>query len=138
MWKAFVRLAVPWIVALSMPSLLSAQVLASGEVDLLFSDGPGSPTFNSAITRVHTVPMDLGSTSGKLLVLSLRDASRPDQFCDPDDPTGGLFEGCAVVDWPFPGRRGINLVELEMDSGDRTFHLRMSNALSDDPEPEGP
>ncbi len=136
--KALARLALTLILALCAPSLLMAQVLAEGEVDLFFSTGPGSPHFNSAITRMHTVPADLGPTAGQLLVLSLRDSSRPNQFCDPEDPTGGLFEGCAVVDWPFPGRRGINLVELALNSGDRTFHLRMSDDLADDPEPDGP
>ena len=136
--KILARLAFALTLVLGVPCQLTAQVLAQGEVDLFFSTGPGSPNFNSAITQVHTVPVDLGPTAGQRLVLSLRDASRPDQFCDPTDPSGGLFEGCAVVDWPFPGRRGINLVELALASGDRTFHLRMSDELSDDPEPEGP
>lgn len=138
MSRSLVRLVLALLFVLQAPTLLSAQILAQGEVDLFFSTGPGSPTFNSAITLPHTAPADLGPTAGRLLVLSLRDASQPDQFCDPADPSGGLFDGCAVVDWPFPGRRGINLVELALDSGDRTYHLRMSDQLEDDPEPDGP
>ena len=138
MSKTLATLALALLLALSTPSQLTAQVLAEGEVDLFFSTGPGSPNFNSPITQMHTVPADIGPTAGRLLVLSLRDSSRPEQFCDPEDPTGGLFEGCAVVDWPFAGRRGINLVELELDEGSRTFHLRMSDEFDDEPEPEGP
>ncbi|MCH9647009.1 MAG: hypothetical protein K0U98_02155 [Deltaproteobacteria bacterium] len=115
-----------------------AQVLASGTYDLQFSTGPGSPTFNSALTRMHTLPGDLGATAGARLVVSLIDLSRPDQDCDPDDPSGGIFEGCAVVDWPFPGRRGINLIEAQLTTGFETFHLRMGDVLSDEPEPSGP
>ncbi|MEM7049323.1 MAG: hypothetical protein AAF604_06675 [Acidobacteriota bacterium] len=115
-----------------------AQVLASGQFPLGFTSGPGSPNFNSAITLAGTVPADLGPTAGGRLVLSLRDVGRPDQFCDPDDPSGGLFDGCATVDWPFPGRRGINLVRLELADGVQDFHLRMDDTFSAIPEPDGP
>ncbi len=131
-------LAVALFVVLPAPVSLAAQILADGEFELLFSNGPGTPNFNSAITLSHIVPADLGPTTGRHLILSLRDSSRPDQFCDPDDPSGGLFDGCATVDWPFPGRRGINLLGLTLDSGNQTLHLRMSDELADEPEPDGP
>ncbi len=116
-----------------------AQVLASGQVDLPHTTtGPGSPEFNFPVTRMHTVPLGVSAAAGARLVVSLRDVNRPDQFCDPDDPSGGLFDGCATIDWPFPGRRGINLVELELSTGIETFHLRMNDVLSDIPEPDGP
>lgn len=123
---------------LTVPVATEAQVLASGTFDLAFSGGPGSATFNSALTRMHGMPLDLPPTAGAHLVVSLRDLSRPEQVCDPDDPSGGLFDGCATVDWPFPGRRGTNLLELQSSSGNETLHLRMDDTLSAEPEPDGP
>ncbi len=114
------------------------QVLASGTVDLEASSGPGDPNFNSPITRMHVLPVAPMPAAGSRLIVSLRDISQPDQFCDPSDSSGGLFDGCATVDWPFPGRRGINLVEIELTSGAQTLHLRMDDTLADDPEPDGP
>jgi len=117
------------------PGTLTAQVLASGQFDLEASSGPGDPAFNSALTANHAMPMGLGATSGVEISVGLRDVGRPDLVCDPD---GGLFQDCAAVDWPFPGRRGINLVEVETTSGFVTLHLRMTDTLEADPEPDGP
>ncbi len=114
-------------------------VLASGTHNLDFSNGPGDANFNSAITRMHTLPLDLGATAGDRLIVSLRDLTQTSQVCPGDeDPSGGLFDGCATVDWPFPGRRGINLVEAQLTTGLETFHLRMGDVLSSQPEPDGP
>lgn len=115
-----------------------AQLLASGTFDLEESSGPGDPAFNSALTANHTLPGDLGSTAGEMVVVALRDSSRPDKMCDLDDTFGDLFSGCAAVDWPFPGRRGINLLEVETTTGLETLHLRIGDSLSADPEPDGP
>lgn len=134
----------PAVVALSLCCLAAwpfaghAQILASGEFALEASSGSGDPAFNSALTAVHMLPGVLGSTSGMQVAVGLRDASRPDKVCDLTDPYGGLFDDCAAVDWPFPGRRGINLLELETVSGLLTLHLRMTDVLSLDPEPDGP
>lgn len=134
-----VTLLVACCLLLGLPAVAQVQVLASGQVDLPHTTtGPGSPEFNFPVTRMHTLPLGLGSTAGARLVVSLRDISQPDQLCDPNDPSGGLFDGCATIDWPFPGRRGINLVELELSTGIETFHLRMNDELSDTPEPDGP
>lgn len=120
------------------PHTTDAQTLASGTFDLEESSGPGHPAFNSALTANHTLPGDLGSTAGGMIVVALRDSSRPDKVCDLDDDFGDLFSGCAAVDWPFPGRRGINLLEVETTSGMQTLHLRIGDTLSADPEPDGP
>ncbi len=135
-----IRAAWPILISLLLvsPSVAQAQVLASGTFDLQFSLGPGSPSFNSPLTRMHTMPADLEETAGGTLIVSLVDLSQPGQLCDPDDPFGGLLDGCATVDWPFPGRRGINLVEVQLSTGLETFHLRMSDQLAADPEPDGP
>lgn len=134
-WKiSLCALALLWLA----PTMASAQLLASGEFALPASSGPGDPNFNFAFTVEPTVPTGLGTTAGKTLAISLRDSSRPDQFCDPDDPFGGLTEGCATIDWPFPGRRGINLMAIDLEGGKQTFHLRMEDMLSDQPEPDGP
>ncbi|MEM1180820.1 MAG: hypothetical protein AAGM22_20920 [Acidobacteriota bacterium] len=120
------------------PPAVGAQTLASGLFDLPNSTGPGDPGFNSALTANRTLPADLPPTAGAEIHVRLRDVSRPDMVCDLDDTFGDLFSGCAAVDWPFPGRRGINLVEVETDQGLVTLHLRMNDTLSLDPEPDGP
>ena len=119
-------------------SAASGQVLASGLFDLPNSTGPGDPDFNSALTANHTMPLGLIAPAGAEIRVALRDVSRPDMVCDLDDDFGDLFNGCAAVDWPFPGRRGINLVEVETVQGLMTLHLRIGDTLSAVPEPEGP
>ncbi|MEM7350833.1 MAG: hypothetical protein AAF657_08505 [Acidobacteriota bacterium] len=122
----------------ALASPVGAQELASGEFALEASTGPGDPVFNSPLTAKHVMPMGIGSTSGVQISVGLRDVSRPEKVCDRTDPSGGLFDDCAAVDWPFPGRRGINLLEVETVSGLQTLHLRMTDTLAPDPEPKGP
>ena len=116
----------------------SAQTLAEGSFDLPRSTGPGHPDFNSVLTANHFMPMDVEALAGSEIRVGLRDAGRPDKVCDLDDDFGDLFNGCAAVDWPFPGRRGINLLEVETVDGLQTLHLRIGDTMSVDPEPEGP
>ncbi|MEM6796348.1 MAG: hypothetical protein AAF725_20420 [Acidobacteriota bacterium] len=120
------------------PVCAGAQTLASGTFDLPSSTGPGHPDFNSALTAMHAIPLGVSATAGTEIRVSLQDVSRPDMVCDLEDSFGDLFSGCAAVDWPFDGRRGINLVELETAAGLETLHLRLNDTLSADPEPEGP
>ena len=122
----------------STSAVVSAQVIAAGQFQLDPSTGPGHPDFNSALTAMHTIPIDLGSTTGSHLSIGLRDISRPDMVCDLDDDFGDLFNGCAAVDWPFMGRRGINQLDFDTDSGTGTLFLRIGDTLSLEPEPLGP
>lgn len=119
-------------------AVCSGQTLASGTFDLPNSTGPGDPGFNSPLTAQHTLPLGVTAPAGTEIRVGLRDVSRPDKVCDLDDGFGDLFNGCAAVDWPFMGRRGINELEVETTEGFTTLHLRMGDVLSLEPEPDGP
>jgi hypothetical protein len=71
----------------------------------------------------------VGPTVGKVLVLSLRDVSRPDLIC-----TGGTFESsCAVLEVLNDTEEGF--VGLEFNSGRQNFYLQSTSRLDLLPEP---
>ncbi|MCH7473849.1 MAG: SGNH/GDSL hydrolase family protein, partial [Gemmatimonadetes bacterium] len=68
-----------------------------------------------------------GTAVGKLFILSLRDISRPDIVC-----TGSLFQtNCATL----VVFRGNGRVDVELESGRRTWHLQSNFFLDENPEP---
>ncbi len=75
------------------------------------------------------IPADLGPTTGKLLVLSLRDASRPDIAC-----TGGIGgSNCAII-VALPSREE-GFVSVATTTGRRRLYIQSTFQLDVDPEP---
>lgn len=100
-------------------------------------DATLNPSNQNILVR-GTIPDGLEATAGRELIVTLRDASRPDRVC-PVDGLGGLDEGCVVVDWPamLPDPRPYpNRLTLDASQGSRvTLHLRRSGTLAAEPEP---
>ncbi len=124
------------------PSAAAPRTLASGEFQLPAACAFGDPGFHEALTADPQLPADLGSTSGLILVLELRDAGRPDVTCSRNHP----LSGCATVDWSDaesrpkvpPGGVFDNSLTVELVSGSMTFYLSESDTLNDEPNPFSP
>lgn len=115
------------------------MVLAAGTFELPAALAFGDPGFHEVLTATHTVPSDLGTTSGLRLVIALRDQSRPDVACGSEHP----LSGCATVDWSDdPDRPNVpaggvfdNSITLRLTEGPRTFFLSESGGLAGAPDP---
>ena len=114
---------------------VQGQVIASGQFEL--REGIQFKQFSFR----HTVPLGLGSTTGRQLAVRLRDVTQPDRTCEIDHP----LSGCATIDWPLPegtvplvDENFRNLVAVETANGLLEFHLRMDDGLSSQPEPVHP
>ncbi|MFQ5408950.1 MAG: hypothetical protein ACE5FI_11105 [Anaerolineales bacterium] len=113
-------------------------VLASGEFDLPAANAFGEPGFHAAYSFTHEIAVAAEVLSGKRLVVSLWDASRPDQVCGRDHP----LSGCATVDWSDaegrpnvpPGGVFDNSLTIEDAIGIQTFYLSESDVLADAPD----
>ena len=73
---------------------------------------------------------------GETLVVTLRDAGRPDRTCAGDHP----LSGCVTIDWFAEDASGggkplRNSVTVDLAAGPHTFYLRETGALSDSPAP---
>jgi len=116
--------------------------LAGGEFNLPAANAFGEPGFHTAFTLTARVPDDLGTTAGAQIVVSLRDASRPQQTCNAHHP----LSGCATVDWSdFEGRPNVpaggvfdNRLTLQLESGERSFFLSQTGVLADVPDAFSP
>ena len=84
------------------------------------------------------LPEDLEPTSGRTLVVELRDATRPELTCTADEPEAG----CATVDWSAePGLPGVpagglfvNRLEIELASGAVEYYLSRTLRLAAVPD----
>ena len=118
------------------------QTLAAGELDLPSAGGFGDPGFHEVVVTTQTLPADLGPAAGMTLVLTLRDAGRPEQTCSTHHP----LSGCATVDWSDdpsrpkvpPGGVFDNSLTLQLETGARTLFLSGSGALTGAPDPFEP
>ena len=112
---------------------LSGQRLDGGSFVVEATNNPS----NQNVLVSGTIPVGVGATVGRDLIISLRDATRPEQVC-PDDGLGGISEGCLVVDWPamipdpepFPNR-----VTLDSTGPPLTLHLKRNFRLEAQPHP---
>lgn len=112
--------------------------MAAGQFRLPVANAFGEPGFHEVLAASHTLEADLGTTAGRMLVVELRDTSRPEQTCGSHHP----LSGCATVDWsdalgrPKVPAGGVfdNSVTVELESGPRTFYLSESGALNDEPD----
>ena len=85
-----------------------------------------------------SLPSDLGPTSGRKLVLTLRDSSRPDQTCSRQHP----LSGCVTVDWSdAPGRPNVppggvfdNHLALPAGGAQSLLFLHEDGRLDTEPE----
>lgn len=71
----------------------SVVVVAAGTLDLPAAAEFGDPGFHEPLFVEGTIPE--AAAAGGRLIVSLRDAERPDQACDSEHP----LSGCATVDW---------------------------------------
>jgi len=98
----------------------------------------GDPGSHEVLIVSHVLRSDLPATSGRLLIVSLRDATRPSQACASDEPE----DGCATVDWSEdpsrprvpPGGVFDNRLDLELVSGSRRLYLSRTLRLNDVPD----
>lgn len=117
----------------------SGRVVASGELALPAAGAFGEPGFHDVLTFTAAVPP---GTSGRTLVLRLRDASRPERSCASEHP----LSGCATVDWSDdPGRPKVpasgvfeNTLMVRAGAQSATLHLRANGRLAAAPEPFDP
>lgn len=83
-------------------------------------------------TSGGTLPQDIGSTAGNLLVLSITDISRPDIVC-----TGGIGASNCAIMIALP-RRDEGFVSAALASGRQNFYLQSTARLDLEPEPACP
>lgn len=120
------------------PAPTAGQPLAAGEFSLAAAGDFGDPGFHAVVTATATLPESRTVTSGRSLVLTLKDAGRTNQTCATEHP----LSGCATVDWsdspdrPHVPPTGvfINTIRLQLSSGPRTLYLRQSGALASSPD----
>lgn len=120
------------------PPSAGGLVLTSGEL-VLPGAGTESDSGNHEVLIVrHQLRSDLEGTSGRLLVLSLQDLSRPTQSCPSEEPE----DGCATLDWSAdpedprvpPDGQFVNRLDFELTSGPRRAYLSRSFHLNDVPD----
>jgi len=116
----------PQLVTTTPPPALTGRVLVA---DSFFI--PATET-NFRVDRYSsggTLPADVGPTAGKLLVLSVKDISRPDVEC-----TGGIGgSNCAII-VALP-TRDEGFVSVQSASGRTNYFIHSSYRLELDPEP---
>lgn len=113
-------------------------ILATGELNVSFVTSQEELGYHGVLTATHTLPSDLGSTEGLMLVIRLWDAGRPEQTCDSDHP----ISGCVTVDWGDwierpsvpPGGVFDNSISFDLVTGERSFFLSESGVLNDQPD----
>lgn len=131
----------PWLPLLLLAATASAwasgnppRTLAAGEFRLPAATAFGAPGFHEVVTTAGRVRSDLRPPARFRLVLTLRDATRPQKTCSSDHP----LSGCATVDWADDSSRpkvppsGVfaNTVTVQLDSGKSTFFLTPGGALA--------
>lgn len=115
-----------------------SAVLATGTIAVVAANSFDDPGFHLLAVVNATLPADLSPTSGRQLVLTLRDSSRPDQTCARQHP----LSGCVTIDWSdAPGRSNVppggvfdNHIALSVGGAQSVFFLHEDGRL--DPEPE--
>jgi len=116
----------PPLVTAPPPPVLTGRVLAA---DSFFV--PATQT-NFTVDRYNsggTLPPDVGPTAGKLLILSVRDISRPDIVC-----TGGIGgSNCAII-VALPSR-DEGFVSVQSESARTQYYLHSTYRLEIDPDP---
>ena len=116
----------PELVTAPPPPVLSGRVLAAD------SFAVPATTVNFTVDPYSsggTLPADVGPTAGKVLVLSVRDISRPDIVC-----TGGIGgSNCAII-VALPSR-DEGFVSVQTESARTNYYLHSSYRLELNPEP---
>ena len=116
----------PELVTTPAPPVLSGRVLAA---DSFAVPATGTNFRVDRYTSGSTLPADIGPTAGKLLVLSVRDISRPDIEC-----TGGIGgSNCAII-VALP-TRDEGFVSVQSESARTKYFIHSSYRLEIDPEP---
>jgi hypothetical protein len=113
-------------------------VLASGELQLPAAVDENDSGYHEVFVVLQELRPDLMPTSGRELVVRLRDASRPGLVCASDEPE----DGCATIDWSGdpadprvpPEGRFVNRLRVELDTGVKDLFLSRSFRLNDLPD----
>ena len=116
----------------------SADILATRTFPVPAANSFDEPGFHHSLVISATVPSDIGPTSGRRFVLTLRDSSRPDQTCSRQHP----LSGCVTVDWSDdPSRPNVptdgvfdNHLVLPIDNTQSMFFLHEDGQLTTEPE----
>jgi len=122
------------------PSAESSIMLLSGVAPVESAQSFDDPGFHKVVSIGGTIPGLDGVTgsSGSTIIISLWDASRPDQNCNQDHP----LSGCLTIDWSdAPGRPHVpdsgvfdNQVTFASADGTVALYLTDSGALSAVPD----
>jgi hypothetical protein len=113
-------------------------VLASGTLVLPAAIDQNDAGSHEVFVVLQALRPDLMATSGRELVVALRDAGRPGQQCPSDEPE----DGCASIDWsddpasprvPADGRF-LNRLRVELDTGVKDLYLSRDFRLKDVPD----
>jgi hypothetical protein len=116
----------PPLVTAPAPPVLTGTVLA---VDSFFVPATQTNFTVDQYSSGGTLPPDVGPTAGKLLILSVRDISRPDIVC-----TGGIGgSNCAII-VALP-TRDEGFVSVQSESGRTPYFLHSTYRLEIDPDP---
>ena len=108
------------------PGLLSGRVL--------LADSFAVPTTDTnfqvqPFSSGGTLPQNIGPTAGQLLVLSMKDVSRPGLVC-----TGGIASSNCAILIALPSR-DEGFVSVALASGRQSLYLQSTYRLELDPEP---
>ena len=114
------------------------QQVATGDFSLPAAADFTDPGFHAVIMTTATVAGNVPVGSTRSLVLTIKDAGRPQQTCASEHP----LSGCATVDWsdapdrPHVPATGvfINTITLQLSSGPKTLYLSQSGALANQPD----
>ena len=120
------------------PAPSAGIVLMSGTLRLPAALDRGDVGEHQEYIVNRRLPEDLEPTSGRTLVIELRDATRPALICTDDEPEAG----CATVDWSAePGLPGvpanglfINRLEVELAFGAVEYYLSRTLRLAAVPD----
>ncbi len=121
------------------PASSNSITLLTGRATVEAARSFDDPGFHHSLSIQGILPTDLDGAevgvSGYTILISLRDASRPEQTCDRDHP----LSGCVTIDWAdSPGRPHVpttgvfdNQVSLMTTRGLRHLYLSEAGSLSE-------
>ena len=120
------------------PGTQGGTVLGSGTFTLPGALASGDPGEHEVFLINHDLRPDLEPTSGRRLVVELRDASRATMVCPTDEPE----DGCATIDWSGQAEQPgvpegglfINRLEVVLRSGPREYYLSRTLRLENVPD----
>jgi hypothetical protein len=128
----------PEIVTGPVPPVLTGRVLAADTFTILPTE---DPLLLALYSTGGILPNEVGPTAGRVMVLSIRDASRPDFVCTLQGSSGASStlarsherSDCAIL--VAEPTRDEGFVSVQSASARRNYYLQSNFQLLLDPEP---